>query len=268
MTAGLAVYLWMRPAARSRDLPGSTTEGSAKVAFSTLEEPARRSGTPQPAPPEEPVADNSDRTNLKIAEQINASRFGMLADLDEVYAPFYRRLAFTPEKFKELRHIMAERQSLPFVVNASLQMQGISDPVLSEQILNEQRWNLDEKLRVLLTPKEYDAFVDFDRHSLLYKRTGEMAQRLDYLRVPITIEQEDSIVGIIKEISPEPITAPMHNPTKADWADYRRRREIEDQAILQRGRKVLNAEQLRALAELFEEKLAPVIALEQSAPAS
>ena len=95
-----------------------------------------------------------------------------------------------------------------------------------------------------------------------------MAQRLNYLRVPMTLDQEDSIVGIIKEISPEPITPPIHNATKADWEDYRRRREIEDQAILQRGRKVLNAEQLRALAELFEEKLAPVTALEQSAPAS
>jgi hypothetical protein len=192
----------------------------------------------------------------------------MLADLDDVYAPFYRRLKFTPEKFKELRRIMAERQSLPFVVNASLQSQGITDVVLSEQILNEQRWLLDEKLRGMLSPQEYDAFVDFDRHSVLYKRTGEMAQRLEYLRVPMTLEQEDSIVGIIKEISPLPITPPMYPATKADWEDYRRRRELEDRAVLQRGQKVLNPEQLRALAELFEEKLAPVTALEQAAPAS
>lgn len=251
----------------------SKSESRTEISSPSIPMPVGQNANPTKTEPEKPKGDQQAPPHpadppfgnpFSTEVQLNICRLGMMTSMDDMYGAYFRSLHFSPERYRQLRFILAERLTLPMVVETAVRQNAGGDPAFAEEFLNEEKWKRDEALRQLLTKEEYDKFVEYDKHTSIYARVDKIRNRLDYLKAPITPEQQELIVSTIKSLSPEPIAAPPLSAASDTWATYISKKNFEKNALVARMEKSLSAEQAKALQEYLDEEVAPVAAMAKS----
>jgi hypothetical protein len=275
--SGLIAGGYLRGYMQSQPLnlpPGARTQEIAPPA------PARNSAAQQP-PAQEAVAlerlgakdmaqnpkPELDRdTKERRVAQIAIHRAGLLTEVDRIYRPIFKKFNLPKEKMFQLRHLLAERESIPYLVSvASQSADGETDFAMMDAIRHQSQDEVTKRMNAILEPDELQQLTYFDSHRDEYSQTEAITLRLNADHLELGPEQEKAVISVLAKSNHDGLSQPAWGASQSEWDAYLQKQQSFDTSVVDALKPNLTAEQLQSLSEYYEDVRLPLKGLRDMA---
>ncbi len=124
-------------------------------------------------------------------------------ELDGRFAELFKKLKLSPAKLDELKHLLAEQQSISRDVFMAARQEGMGRDDRDEiaALIKVTRDENDASIRQLLGDDAYNDYANYNANATQRKQVDRISDRLSYSEAPLSEKQSEQLVQLLAQTS-------------------------------------------------------------------
>lgn len=158
-----------------------------------------------------------------LAKKEALRRMDRKAQFDLTYGDLFRRLKLNPEEVEKLKDLLIARQDASKDIDELAKQFNIdraTNPKAYQDLVQRVMGEREQEVRALLGDKNFVQYVEFNQATAQRAIVVPLKVALSYGEAPLTDEQSDRLVALMKQEKPGPGAVTPNDQTVAQAAEF------------------------------------------------